>query len=318
MQKKIIFFIITFSLFAIIQNSYGWDATGHKIIAAIAYDNLTPETKAKVDQLTCIFDKNNHDGFCNNSEKANKTRFMFDATWADLLRGENIPDFDDWHFIDNPNNPTEQKNVVWAIDESKIVLAKWQYDIYEKVIFLRFLLHFVGDAHQPMHCVNHNDRGGNLVPINAKYANNLHEYWDRGLGEFCSRFSSQNLTNCSPLSKQELKQLTNYIEYRYPKNYFGSKIYDTNPKNWVTESNLIANNFAYKLAANSKPSYQYDKIGREITLQQIALAGYRLANLLNNIPINLAAASSKPLTEIEAIEEVKAIEKLFSKTKILK
>jgi hypothetical protein len=309
MQKKFLFFVITFLSLIILQNSYAWDATGHKIIAAIAYDNLTPETKAKVDQLTCIFDKNNHDGFCNNSENAKKTRFMFDATWADLLRSENIPDFDDWHFIDNPNNSTQPKNVVWALNESKKVLSKWQYDIYEKAIFFRFLLHFVGDAHQPMHCVNHNDRGGNLVPINSKYADNLHEYWDRGLGEFCSRFSYEDQTNCSPLSKKELNQLINYIEYRYPKNYFDSKIYDLNPKNWAIESNLIANNFAYQLTANSKPSYKYDKIGRKIALEQIALAGFRLANLLNNIEINLAAASSKPLTEIEAIEEVKNIEK---------
>lgn len=336
-MKKLISNILYFTLFftVFLPNAFSWDATGHKIIAAIAYENLTPETKAKVDQLTCIFDKSNYNGHCNESENAKLTRFMFDATWADLLRGENVPEFDDWHFIDNPKNSKQPKNVVWAINESKKVLTKWQYDIYEKAVFLRFLLHFAGDAHQPLHCINHGDKGGNLIPINSQYAENLHEYWDRGLGEFCSKDFYQNQqyqnfrhyknnyyqnknnyyqnyqkrSQCHPLTKKELFKLANYIEYKYPKNYFGNKANDLNPKNWAIESYDTALNFAYNVYPNSKPSYQYEQEGRKIALERIALAGYRLANLLNNLPPNLAAASSKPLRQMEAIDEVRRVEK---------
>lgn len=319
-MKKFTNFIFVILFFTIAPNIFAWDATGHKIIAAIAYENLTPETKAKVDQLTCLFDKSNQNGYCSQSPNAAKARFMFDATWADLLRGENVPDFDNWHFTDNPRNPKNPKNVVWAINKSKHVLAKWQYDIYAQAIYFRFLLHFAGDAHQPLHCIEHNDRGGNLVPINSKYADNLHEYWDRGLGEFCSRNFYQiqqhdkyqnyaSKSQCTPLSKKELFKLVNYIEYKYPKNYFGDKVNDLNPKNWAIESYDTAVNFAYDLKANQKPTYQYDKKGRAISLERMALAGYRLANLLNNITFKTGSTATKPLTETEAITEVSAIEK---------
>jgi len=70
--------------------SQAWDATGHRLVAYIAYQHLRPAVKAQVDQLTESLDK----GF------PALTRFEYDAVWMDFIKGRDIREFDAWHYID--------------------------------------------------------------------------------------------------------------------------------------------------------------------------------------------------------------------------
>lgn len=272
----ILFYIVIFSI-----SAFSWDSTGHRVIAQIAYAHLTPTVKNKIDQLTQLLDQN----------YPPPSRFLFASTWADQIKNDDVSAFNSWHFINYPfsNDNTalrqpEYQNVVWAIAQSQKVLQSTKANNYEKAIFLRFLLHFAGDAHQPLHCAElynkefpEGDGSGNLYPIKDNNSPNLHAYWDQGLGLF--RMYGKRY----PLTNRETGTLAAKIQQDYPLNYFGNQATDINPVDWAQQSFVLAKNFAYNIPENGVPSADYNNQGQKIVEQQIALAGYRLANLLNQI-----------------------------------
>jgi hypothetical protein len=129
---------------------------------------------------------------------------MADAsTWADDLRGVR-PEASPWHYIDIPRDaprsalgescPTSTGCVTSAIERQIELLRSEGTDTRVRADALRFVIHFVGDLHQPLHCVSNNDLGGNCVPVDffgnvpveknpqyESYAPNLHAIWDAGI-----------------------------------------------------------------------------------------------------------------------------------------
>lgn len=273
------FVAVVFFLFA--SSASAWDSSGHRIVAQIAYDNLTPIAKNKVDQLTELLDQ----------KYPPRSRFLFASTWADQIKGDDVTAFNSWHFINYPfsvdgtaTKPPSSENVVWAILQSQKVLTSIKSNPYEKAIFLRFLIHFVGDAHQPLHCAElyskefpAGDASGNLYVIKDAYAQNLHAFWDEGLGLFRQYGQSY------PLANKEALKLADKIQQDYPQSFFTNQATDLNPQDWAQQSFTIAKSFVYSLKENSQPSAAYVQQGQQKVEQQLALAGYRLANLLNQI-----------------------------------
>ncbi len=269
-------------LLLISNRLFAWGVSGHLIIAEIAYQHLNKQTRAEVDRLSAVFQQA-YPQFKNFAEA---------ASWADTLRNKGVTTFNHWHFIDRPlryTQPVKQHhyvkhNLVWAILHSEQTLQNQQVTSLGKAEFLMFLAHFVGDAHQPLHCVNfysqrfpQGDRGGNLFLIKTSWAKNLHQYWDQG-GDFFWRYRKTNA-----VSMLGIKQLATKIQSDYPESYFAHKPKDLDPNDWVNESYHIAKTFAYHISYNSKPSADYQRQTQIISEQRIALAGYRLANLLNQI-----------------------------------
>lgn len=275
-MKKILFLLLL-----ITSHAFAWDSTGHRLIAQIAYDNLTPAAREKVDQITVTLD----------GKYPPPSRFLFAAVWPDALKHDDVTAFNSWHFINNPfsadGTPLEYphtQNIVWAIAQAEQVIRSPNANPYEKTLFFRFLVHLVGDAHQPLHTAErfsqqhkHGDGSGNLFLIQDQYEQNLHGYWDAGLNWF------RQYGEHYPLSGKEVRKLAGKIEQDYPKTFFGDKVNDTDPQHWTQQSFQIAKDFVYNLPENSKPSAEYQQQGQKIAEQQIALAGYRLANLLNKI-----------------------------------
>lgn len=269
-----------FCLLLLPSLAFAWNSNGHRIIAQIAYDNLNSAAKSRIDSLTHATDPHYNA----------RSRFLFAAVWPDKIKNDGVLAFNDWHFINYGFStdgtkiaPLQTENVVWAIGQSEHTLLSPNADRDEKAVALSFLIHFVGDIHQPLHCTVRyssqfplGDKNGILFPIHAANVNNLHDYWDEGLGLF------GNVANSS-MTDKKISKLADEIQQTYPKKFFGAKIYDVNAKYWAEQSFKIARNFAYDLPENSKPSAQYNKKGRSIVKQQIALAGYRLAHLLNKL-----------------------------------
>lgn len=247
-----------------------WNMTGHRIIAQVAYDNLKPSAKEKINTLL----HDNHWG----------DQFMDDAAWPDAIKNDDVHAFDTWHFIDTPYAPMglpltriSTENVVWAINQSENVLQSPNSKDYEKVLFLKFLLHFVGDVHQPLHCITRitkqhpqGDQGGNvfLIPTPDR---NLHALWDNAFG------FNINSTNEKSFVYHSAQQL----EKEFPKSDFDADLKKTNPQAWADESFNLAKEDAYKTTENKKPSAEYMNKNKEIAKKRMALAGYRLAKLLN-------------------------------------
>ncbi len=150
------------------------------------------------------------------------------------------------------------------------------------MLFLSFLTHIVGDLHQPLHTVTlfsaahpDGDRGGNLY--NIMYNNkrtNTHSLWDSGVGTFESKSVS---------ATDHAKALALTIMQLYPASSFGDKATDLNPDNWAQEGYENAKKYVYNTPENEAPSAAYITIGKQVAEKQAALAGYRLANLLNTL-----------------------------------
>jgi len=276
MRRLVVLLLIIFS-----AQAFAWNNMGHRIVGEITYENLTPQAKNKANQLIDYL--SDAYPYSSNFQTAN--------SWADYIKQDGVRSFDSWHFYntpystdDTPIEQPQQQNLIWAINQSISVLKNPNSNQFEKAFFLRFLIHLTGDAHQPLHCIDrysknfpHGDQGGNLFLTENKSYHNLHSFWDDGLGLFNQRcgFSSSKSRRADCLAEK--------IQKDYPKNYFGDKIQDLNPEDWVDQSFILAKDKVYNTSENKALSAEYIQNNQQIVEQQTALAGYRLANLLNNI-----------------------------------
>jgi hypothetical protein len=180
-----------------------WGCKGHQTVALIAEKHLTPEARQMVQQLlgdNPIDPKLKR--WCGNAT----TNVMVDAsTWPDDVRNErkNGP----WHYIDIPRGKHKGDSaeycsaegcVTRAIEEQRAILKDKSADPLTRAEAMRYLIHFVGDMHQPLHAITNADNGGNCVPVKylhheplpnslhperEDYSPNLHQVWDTEIVE---------------------------------------------------------------------------------------------------------------------------------------
>lgn len=270
--------------------STAWDSAGHRIVAEIAYQHLNQKAKHAVNRMVhyMAVEKNGD----------NQYHYFSDiATWPDDLKTENMQMFSQWHYIDQyfsddgtPLPTTLPDNVVWAISQMETAVASKNINPYDQARSLAFLVHFVGDVHQPLHTVSRvtkampsGDQGGNLYPINYTtedgYAiNELHALWDAAVDLYSEKgFPS------FPTDASQIRQLADIIQEDYSESYFGSKVKDLDPASWAKEGLRIAKKDVYQVPEGGAPSDAYLKKNSKIAEKRIALAGYRLAAILNQL-----------------------------------
>lgn len=164
-------FLVTVILvpFASSNPAAAWSGIGHKVICQIAYEDLNPPIKARVDALIVIDPK---------------FRTFADAcTWPDMFPRQRRPE----HYVNLPRSapgldaahpcPEADRCVVTAILSDARDLA-FASDVMEQLRHLKSLGHWVGDIHQPFHVSFGDDRGGNFVGIAGPCRNSLHAVWD--------------------------------------------------------------------------------------------------------------------------------------------
>jgi nuclease S1 len=157
--------------------AWGWGDDGHKIVAVIAADNLTPAAASHVASILGVPNKR---AIANAMEAAS-----IRPDWE--FRDED-PKTKPWHFIDICLQDRRAdiaarcpggNCVTGKIDEYSKRLKDGSYDRWGAKGDLAFLIHFVGDIHQPLHAANDADRGGNCVPVDSRSREtNLHAVWD--------------------------------------------------------------------------------------------------------------------------------------------
>jgi hypothetical protein len=163
--------------------------------------------------------------------------------------------------------------VVDKIEQFAAELANPATDHDEQVVALKFLLHFVGDLHQPLHSSDDNDRGGNdkKVSANGFKAGNLHHYWDT---EFVDRLETD--------PKSIASDLIGHISTAQEKEWQAGK-----PSDWAKESFQVAKADTYGLLPepSSRGSYrlsdEYVTTATDDVARQLSRAGVRLAFVLN-------------------------------------
>ena len=160
--------IITFNL--LFPFLYGWGKTGHRIVGKVAETYLTKNAKTQIKKLM---------GHHDLSRMSN---------WADEIKSD--PSWkiaNDWHWCTIPDGELYEKDkhsgkAVEKVNDFISVLKNKKSKKEDRQIALKFLIHLIGDLHQPMHVGNGIDRGGNDIKL--KWFNaptNLHRIWDSDL-----------------------------------------------------------------------------------------------------------------------------------------
>lgn len=157
-----------------------WGPQGHRLVAALAWDEVNPQARAQVEQLLAGESDPTLPGIAN---------------WADDLRG-NDPGLGRrsarWHYVNIAGQDCRYDAasacaggdcVVEAIRAQAAVLGDPARSLAERRQALKFVVHFVGDVHQPMHAGHGHDKGGNDVQVRMPdgRGGNLHRLWDSGL-----------------------------------------------------------------------------------------------------------------------------------------
>lgn len=281
---------------------HAWWDPGHLVTAMIAYMQLDEQARDRVDELSRHLERDypyvNH--------------FIVTGAWPDDLKTEGVHAFDTWHYTNLPYNPdgvalppNPEIDVVWAIGEAKKILADGRAKDIDKARFLGFLVHFAADLHQPLHSTTKysneqpgGNRGGNGFPLSGEWAN-LHMLWDDGCG-FLSPYN-----NIRPYGKpqqaltssdiQSFRDLAEQIMEDYPESSF-PEARQTDASFWALESHQLAIGNVFNapqdpeargrdryLQHGDEPSDAYLEQGQEVVRRQLALAGYRLGRVLNEL-----------------------------------
>ncbi len=248
--------IILCNLFTL--NIHAWWDTGHALICDAAYDRLSPEIKQKVDDL--IPEKTYGEG----------------CVWPDILK-QSKRSTSPWHYINLPPGEVEvtetncprQGCLIDAFYDQLDLLRDGDFN--ERRDAVRFIGHFIGDAHQPLHTGYGFDRGGNGHKLTLENGNktNMHMVWDGHIIEYILENIGEEkfMETFSSLTDQYLSKLK----------------YDSDMYAWATESRVIAmsDSVQYRQDIRLKiANSEYLKTHSGVVIDRLALSSARLAILL--------------------------------------
>lgn len=276
-----------------------WGDEGHEIVAVIAYGYLTPLARQHAKALLAVDKK----------DTLTASDFVSRATWADKYRDSDrystkvhYNATHNWHFVDtemddgnmgaacnnHPSLPpgapasTGPANdcVVDKIEQFRTELGDPLTAQAEKLLALKFLMHFVGDVHQPLHAADHHDRGGNTVPVlfaKRTKPDNLHAHWDT---ELVHRLGKDPKTVAMDLRKK----ISQAQAAAWSKG---------GPAEWAKESFGFARDVSYNFTDESivddhgtsvpRLDAVYDARALPVVRAQLSKAGVRLAAILNEV-----------------------------------
>ncbi|MBV9548465.1 MAG: S1/P1 nuclease [Alphaproteobacteria bacterium] len=199
------------------------------------------------------------------------------ANWADEIRDDR-PDTSSWHFVNieidadlhyQPARDCSGGNCVVAQILRDEAILKSTAPAPQKAEALKFLIHFLGDIHQPLHAADNHDRGGNLVSVSLRRGRpeSLHHVWDDDVVAALGRdpfVVARHLDHSfSPAQKREMMTVVS-------------------PAVWAESSAAIAKLVAYPQGREGFDNRDVEK-DAQVAGQQLARAGYALAGLLNRV-----------------------------------
>jgi len=256
--------------------AFAWGKTGHRVVAALADAQLSGLTRAHVKELLGV-------------ETLDEA-----ATWPDEMRSApgqfwqktSTP----WHYVTLNgviyDHAPSEGDALEALNKYTATLKDPNASLADKQLALRFVVHIVGDLHQPLHVGKCCDKGGNDVKVKWFGRDmNLHSVWDSAL------------VDDEQLSFTELAAKLG----RHTSNEDVIRWWDLNPRDWISESGQIRETIYPALPVagakgkDGKPavpelSYGYVFKFTPVLEQRLKQAGVRLAAYLNAV-----YASPQPL-----------------------
>lgn len=250
-------------LFSFPSFALAWGQIGHRVVGMIAAQHLTPKARQEINKLL----------------QPGETLASI-STYADEIRNSR-PDTRRLHFVNIPLMATsympsrdcrssdEGDCIIAALERFRLELANAKETRERRVFALKFIVHLVGDLHQPLHCGDNNDRGGNDVKVTWFGPNerqqNLHGVWDYAIIEQGGRKEDAWFTklsaSISPEKTPALQQGT--------------------ATSWALESLAAAKEHAYKISPNHQLGQAYYNKALPVVEERLLKAGLRLARVLN-------------------------------------
>ena len=293
--------------------AHAWGCEGHQIIALIALKHLQPQVAGQVNAILSAAPVSAAlHRYCRN---LGLPPIADAATWADDYRAEQ-PDTGPIHYVNIPLNGYRDNYDVAQMCQSGCVIdaitkyvqqLKTGRDAAARGEALRFVIHLVGDIHQPLHDEDNSDEGGNCVPVafedeaprltnpqHEDYFPNLHSVWDTGLIE--------SLLDDHAMAVEEFADLLDIRYHPRAARWNGGRPIDWAweghdaavtayralpafiPREPETKVASCADNHVGKRMADLHVDLgpRYDDVSHPIVEEQLAKAGVRLATLLNS------------------------------------
>lgn len=276
--------------FCFVLPAQGWWESGHRTVARLAAYRLTPAARTRIAQILEV----------PNTADAVADALSAAATWADESKGETKTG--SWHYIDlalqDEKSDIPERcpadNCVTA--RIRLFAAQLASDSPNGAVSerdaLRYLVHFLGDVHQPLHAVSDADLGGNCEHVDppVETARNLHAVWDGGI-----------VNTLGESSRDLAADLERHLEAFTPT--LRNDLSLGTPDDWTWESHELAVSQIYhklsiptepvlfpascqqaplavsNLTLHLEPSYIHDM--QPVVREQLTKAGLRLARLLN-------------------------------------
>lgn len=277
-----------------------WGSEGHVLVAAIARSRLTPDTLAKVDAI-----------LAQDKDQGTPSDMLSRSYWADVWREHGHRETALWHYADierdHPDfdaacygHPASAHPASDGPAEACVVdrardfateLGDPATTPAERILALKYVLHFMGDLHQPLHMADNHDHGGNCIAIalGGTRTVNLHGYWDTVVVGELGRDARGILARLNG-------DITPALAAQWSRGDFAS---------WGKESNAVAVSVAYSfptpprceshMAPLTLPSW-YDTRAQAAAATQLERAGVRLAVVLEKAlgPLSFADVSASP------------------------
>ena len=292
-------------------SAFGWGCEGHEMVALIARAHLTPYASAEVDRLlrgNPVEPAQDH----NCKDHPDDLMALY-STWADAVKAAEKNG--EWHYIDIPRAVRNEDAMKWcgsacivtAFGQQWATLRDKRRPDTERAKALRYVVHLIGDASMPLHAIDNHDQGGNCDEMkfySDEMPQQLHGIWDYRI-----------IQREMGVKKQSTEQYAQSID----REFHGANV-KLDVLSWVWESHDLAINTVYGLLNPPLPVAVADagQASREecaaerasvaamhvsiddayvnrvlpVIRKQIALAGFRLAALLNQLLPTLTPVSS--------------------------
>jgi hypothetical protein len=307
--------------------AHAWNNCGHMMVAEVAYQELRRDHPETLKAILALLKKHPRIRDLDDETVAHHIHeeayehylFLLAATWPDMVKltpkksfEHNATRFDpedhrEWHYFDLPYNQDgkehsglkldesiwklgekkEPANCLQALDKCAGELRDAAKTDVEKAKALCWVMHLIGDIHQPLHCATmystnfpeespfvKGDKGGNLFYLDEKagrdrFRAELHAYWDDVLGK--------------SMSLSHISQYVRHLAAIHPRSELKKDLAEESSRAWARVSHVLAVEHAYlngKLELYHDPGEEYFYAAQHLAEKQVALAGYRLADKL--------------------------------------
>ncbi|HEX5726908.1 MAG TPA: S1/P1 nuclease [Longimicrobiaceae bacterium] len=281
-----------------------WDELGHKVVARIAWDNLTPQARARAIAVLMAAPANSgirellpQDG--RPLEEQHRDWFVNMSYWADQIRGREHPGNRfhqaEWHYV---NHFWEQRTpggrIIDRPDKGTAGFLLDRLAVYrdsltgqptpENAVALAWVLHLVGDVHQPMHNSARitpedpdGDRGANSFRLAGLFPfNNLHSVWDGLMGP------AFPLMRGDASESGYVGRIAQTVQRRHPRSRVAGQLQPNDFTGWSRQGMRLAQQVGYPvwLRRGERVPRRYLSQSYNAVEPRIALAGYRLADML--------------------------------------